>query len=314
VWKARLSASKPTDLENGEVWVPLPVPNSSSGDESSQQAISVLTRHYFEDADSPSQLKSKILPLDIELVENGYLKSLSKENKWSSYPASRITYDTQKNRKPLPSQAWKAGGVAGPPPRDTDIVIGNRIRWLSNFVASHSIDRIPIQSDLRIVPEWYSLKANQIGRPALFVSTISNTNGIGAPDVTYSAGPWRLEKDEALVVEGIMPPAVFGNVLMMNRHLQTIGYEFGRYQSLNRMQLQHLDPKRSVIAADGSMPYRYIVSHRDPGSEHAWLDTDGRRTGVLFYRFMLANLTVPYDLKPKTRVVTFPLSASHLEL
>jgi len=38
---------------------------------------------------------------------------------------------------------------------------------------------------------------------------------------------------------------------------------------------------------------RLVLAHDDPGPEYNWLDSEGRETGIIFYRFMLntAKLT-----------------------
>lgn len=272
VWKARLSAIEPNDLEENEVWIKLPNTTALLLDAGEQASLSCLTRHYFEEEDVPSQLKSKNVELDIVALKNDYLDNILKQQN-EKQAKGKGDWNADVNRQPMYSNEWKAGGVAGPPQKINAADITNRIKWLSNFIRNHSIDRIAAQADLNAVPKWYSLYANQIGRPDYFVSTISNTKGIGAPDVTYSAGPWRLEDDEVLIIEAIMPPCLFGNVLMMNRHLQTIGYQYGRYQSYNRLQLARLDSKVSKFRDDGTLPYRIVVSHRDPGPGFNWLDT-----------------------------------------
>ena len=50
----------------------------------------------------------------------------------------------------------------------------------------------------------------------------ATTAGVGAPDVSYSAGPWKLAPHEALVVDGVFPDGcAFANVLLLNKYLLT---------------------------------------------------------------------------------------------
>lgn len=300
VWKVRLSNIEPDDLEENEIWIKLPNINDLINDAGEEATLSCLTRHYFEEDDVPSQLKSKDIELDIMILKNDYLSKILESNN-EKQGKGKGQWNHHINRNAMYSKEWKSGGIAGPPPRYTAQDVSNKIKWLANFIKSHSVDRIAIQADLGIVPKWYSLFANQIGRPDSFISSISNTKGIGAPDVTYSAGPWRLELDEALIVEALMPPCLFGNVLMMNRHLQTLGYQYGRYQSYNRLQLARLDPNISNFQADGSLPYRLVVSHRDPGPGFNWLDTGKYLLLFLCFSLFGKSIIIFYFRRKKNR-------------
>jgi hypothetical protein len=132
-----------------------------------------------------------------------------------------------------------------------------------------------------------------IGKPDLFIQTAS---GIGAPDVHYAAGPWKLAPHEALVIEGVMPSkddCVFANVLLINKFLQSLDYQHGRSQHFNRRQIKGM-------GADGS--YKLVLAHDDPGPAYNWLDTEGRETGIVFYRYFLATVDLTQAV---TRVVNF---------
>jgi hypothetical protein len=69
-------------------------------------------------------------------------------------------------------------------------------------------------------------------------------------------------------------------------------YDYAHRQiSLNRAQ--------TVLERDGS--YRIVVAHRNPGVPN-WLDTEGRQTGTLYWRFLLPEEEVE---KPHAEVVPF---------
>ena len=104
------------------------------------------------------------------------------------------------------------------------------------------------------------------------------------------AGAW--EPGEALVIEGRFPPCRFANLVLWNRHLQTLEYE-RRRSSLNRRQTR--------LRPDGS--FRMVVAHEDPGLPN-WLDPGGARSGLIFVRDLLPE-TPPGPLE--TRVL--PLAA-----
>jgi hypothetical protein len=77
-------------------------------------------------------------------------------------------------------------------------------------------------------------------------------------------------------------------VVLWNRWMQTYEYR-SRRVSLNRRQMQ--------LGEDGS--YRIVVAHRDPGVPN-WLDTEGRPSGTIFWRFQLPRQAPE---RPRTRVV-----------
>jgi hypothetical protein len=97
----------------------------------------------------------------------------------------------------------------------------------------------------------------------------------GAADIFYAMGRWRLETDEALVMTGTLPSCPFANVMLWNRHMQTLEYR-SRRSSLNQSQIQ-LEP-------DGG--YRIVIAHKDPGVPN-WLDCEGHHSGTIFWRFLL---------------------------
>ena len=81
--------------------------------------------------------------------------------------------------------------------------------------------------------------------------------------------------DQALVMEGTLPPCGFANVALWNMHMQTLEYRNHR-TSLNRAQMR--------FQPDGS--FRVVVAHRDPG-EPNWIDTEGHPIGIVFWRILL---------------------------
>ena len=125
--------------------------------------------------------------------------------------------------------------------------------------------------------------------PVPFVSNVPNTlptpfsfrdSGLavpGAADIHYSMGRWDLAPDQALVMTGTLPSCAFVNVMLWNRHMQTVDYST-RQSSLNRAQV--------VLETDGS--YRIVIAHQNPGVAN-WLDTEGHATGSIFWRYLLAE-------------------------
>jgi hypothetical protein len=89
---------------------------------------------------------------------------------------------------------------------------------------------------------------------------------------------WRLDPDEALVVEVDVPAARYWSL-----QLYTMGWfepidAPGRVTSRNHLQ--------TTVGAGGRV--RSVVAHTDPGVDN-WLDTGGRREGLLILRWFWPN-------------------------
>jgi len=123
--------------------------------------------------------------------------------------------------------------------------------------------------------------------PVPFVATEPNTmpkpfsfrdSGLpvpGAADIFYASGRWVLAPDQALVIAGTLPKCAFANVMLWNRHMQTLEYRTRR-SSINQEQL--------ALEPDGS--FRIVIADGDPGVPN-WLDTEGHPSGTIFWRILL---------------------------
>lgn len=169
----------------------------------------------------------------------------------------------------------------GPRPPWTDDALATRLRDVLAFVRGGALDRIKLANP----PPFVSTTPNELGEPMVFRT--SESESWGAVDIAYSMGPFRLEPDEALVMEGRFPDCAFANVVLWNQHLQAFEYR-DRRVSLNREQTR--------LLPDGS--FRMVIAHRDPGVAN-WLDTEGHREGTVFWRFLLPESKPE---KPRTRV------------
>ncbi len=127
---------------------------------------------------------------------------------------------------------------------------------------------------------------NELPEPMVFQMT--GQNAWGAVDIAYSMGPFKIEPDEALVMEGTLPDCAFANVVLWNKHMQSFEFR-DRRVSLNRKQI--------IPEPDGS--YRIVIAHRDPGIPN-WLDTAGHTEGTIFWRFLLP---IGQPTKPACRLV-----------
>jgi hypothetical protein len=172
----------------------------------------------------------------------------------------------------------------GAPPPLTDARIAGGLRAVAAFVrgatqAKPSMARTPR-------PVYAAEVPNEVGTPTSFRE--AGAGSWGGADIAYSMGWYRLAPDEALVMEGRFPACAFANVVLWNRFRQTFDYRHRRV-SLNLAQ--------TALEPDGS--YRIVIAHRDPGLPN-WLDTEGHREGMIFWRFLLA---AEKPEKPRCRVV-----------
>jgi hypothetical protein len=182
-----------------------------------------------------------------------------------------------------------AGGFHVASPRAavvSDVDMARKLKAVASFVQKHSTE---LEQDPTEAPKWFSFTLNEFGDPAVFRE--ENTGGVGAVDIAYSAAPFKLAPDEALVIRGTMPACAFANVVLWNRYLQTFDY-VDRQTSLNRKQMRTISGD-----GEGDQEYAIVLSHTDPGrpSEYDWLDTMGRSGGTVFWRFLLpkGDVTAP---------------------
>ncbi len=170
-----------------------------------------------------------------------------------------------------------------PPPTPDDASIAASIRRVASFLRGNTLGMPPQTPES--VPKWVSLVPNQFN-PAEKPGDMA----FAAVDNAYTMAPYALRPEQALVIEGRFPTCRFANVVLWNRFLQTYDY-VNRRISLNR--------KQTKLGADGS--YRIVIAHRDPGVPN-WLDTEGRPSGVVYWRFLLPEGEI---VTPKARVVPF---------
>ncbi|MBM4382134.1 MAG: DUF1214 domain-containing protein [Deltaproteobacteria bacterium] len=161
-------------------------------------------------------------------------------------------------------------GSTAPPPPPSDASVAAGIRRVARFL---STTIYPPRRDPAQLPPWVSLVPNQFARAK---KDDSNTKiGFAAKDNVYSTAPFVLAPDEALVMRGRFPKCRFANVVLWNRHTVSFDYRYRRI-SLNRRQTQ--------LERDGS--FRIVLAARDPGVAN-WLDSEGRPSGSVFWRFLL---------------------------
>ena len=172
----------------------------------------------------------------------------------------------------------------GPAAPLDDATLARRIRDASAFL--HSTTEGMRMWDAPSIVPFSSNEPNTVGTPWSFRN--AGVDAAGAVDIFYSAGRFDLKPDQALVMEGRIPPCDFANVMLWNVHMQTLEYRY-RHPSVNAAQLH--------TTGDGE--YRIVIAARDPGVPN-WLDTEGHQRGTIFWRFLLPREDPP---TPRCRVV-----------
>lgn len=100
----------------------------------------------------------------------------------------------------------------------------------------------------------------------------------GAPDILYGGGWWNLADDEALLVECEPPAARYWSIQL---------YAYPWFESLDfANRVSSLTGHQIHVDDDGR--FRVVISARDPGVQN-WLDTEGRREGLVTYRWVFSD-------------------------
>lgn len=163
-------------------------------------------------------------------------------------------------------------GADPAPPPPTEEVIAERLRKAGQYVR----DLIEVEATISAISE--TTAPAEIGKPGASGPTGEVNWAVvnrvqPAPSIGY-AGAWfsDLDDDEAIIVEGVMPPSIYASVQWLNRWMESGDYVHHQVALTDR----ELD-----IAPDGS--FSVTLAHRDPGTG-PWLDTTGIRNGTFVVR------------------------------
>jgi hypothetical protein len=257
-YKVMISATKPPSTWDGD-WMSM-ADALNMTQYSKETALQLVTRHYYERTVSVAADPTMEGTVDIS-----------------------ITLVNPTTAEPYPSPSVEV---------HTDASVARKLKAVKMFVKKHSTE---LEQDPTEAPKWFSFELNQFGDPAVFRDV--NTGGVGAVDIAYSAAPFKLKDDEALIIEGTMPKCAFANVVLWNRYLQTFDY-VDHQTSLNRAKMQSID------GSTKQGKYKIVLSHQQPLHMDGvdWLDTMGRNGGTVFWRFLLPSGNVE---RPVTKVVKF---------
>ncbi|MCB1255762.1 MAG: DUF1214 domain-containing protein [Microthrixaceae bacterium] len=137
---------------------------------------------------------------------------------------------------------------------------------------------------MNFVPDvWASSLNEEIERPNELRHWAEMAGGAvyTEPGIHYVRGSWQLEADEALVIEGSVVPCRYWNILLYSRFLNSLDY---RSRQVSRTS------GNSRINGDR---FSFVISARDPGGAHDWLDTEGRDFGLVVMRWLQPQGDVP---------------------
>ncbi len=112
----------------------------------------------------------------------------------------------------------------------------------------------------------------------------------GDANIFYLQSYWRLEPDEALVVEPArIPRCPYWNLQLSNYWMESLDHRHHRI---------HVNKHTAQYEPDGSV--RIVIAHDDPGARWPnWLETTGHREGGMLFRWVHADEHPPVH----TRVV-----------
>ncbi len=124
---------------------------------------------------------------------------------------------------------------------------------------------------------WAGIQEVLAGRGSnSFQEPDARTDLGGAEENVTVWGAWRIEEDQALVVEVRPPDARYWSIALGNHWWESIDYA-SHQSSLNGHQ--------AVLDADGM--FRAVVARSDPGIAN-WLDTAGHTRGPMIMRYVRA--------------------------
>lgn len=138
----------------------------------------------------------------------------------------------------------------------------------------------------RLFHQWAVSLKEHTNRLPMFDPQVARAAG-GDPNIVYYHGYWRLERDEALVIEVKPPDCDYWNFQLNNHWMESLDYRYFPV-CVNKHSARY--------RADGSV--RVVVAHEDPGVQN-WIDTCGHDRGTMCWRWIRAR----EHPQPQTRVV-----------
>ncbi|MEZ4215606.1 MAG: hypothetical protein R3E88_03930 [Myxococcota bacterium] len=157
-------------------------------------------------------------------------------------------------------------------PTAEDVAAG--IDRVTRWLRSRTLDEAKGRGRL---PAWVSVVPNQFNDAEKPGADLA----YAALDIAYAMAPFHVPPGKALVVHGRFPACRYAGLVLWSRFRQSLDYR-ARRVALNRAQ----------TVTDDAGHYRIVIADRDPGVPN-WLDTGGRQSGMMYWRFLLPEEPVP---------------------
>ncbi len=154
----------------------------------------------------------------------------------------------------------------------TPAMIDEGLKTASLFVAGASL----------LFSKWAKGFKEHVNQLPLFDPDVSNAAG-GDANIIYYHSYWKLEPDEALLIEVKPPDCDSWNFQLNNYWMESLDYRY--FNICVNKAGAHYEP-------DGSV--KVIVAHQDPGLPN-WINTCGHPEGTMLWRW--------YRLKPGEKAV-----------
>jgi hypothetical protein len=138
----------------------------------------------------------------------------------------------------------------------------------------------------KLFQAWASSMVRTTNTLPEFDAAVAKAAG-GDPNIVYYHSYWRLEPDQALVIDVVPPECDYWNFQLNNHWMESLDYRYFPI-SVNKHSAKR--------GADGSV--RIVVAHENPGVEN-WIDTCGHDRGTMCWRWIRPERRVT----PTTRVV-----------
>jgi hypothetical protein len=173
----------------------------------------------------------------------------------------RQTYSDRFTEEPAQLEIHTLTGASTPGPL-TPRQVDQGLKTASMFVGGAALLFARWANDFKkhknLLPQFDPEKSNAAG---------------GDESIIYYHSYWRLETDEALVIE-VLPPACDNwNFQLNNYWMESLDY---RYHNIC------INKHNATCEADGLV--RLLVAHQDPGLPN-WIDTAHHREGTMCWRW-----------------------------
>jgi hypothetical protein len=177
----------------------------------------------------------------------------------------RQTFLDRDKETPAQLSIHRVGGDGLPEPLDAEVIDRNLMN-AANLVAGASF----------LFSGWVKAFQRHTNRLPRFDPDKSTRAG-GDPEIAYYHSYWRLNQDQAMLIEVTPPTCEHWNFQLNNHWMESLDY---RYYTV------HINAHTAQYEQDGSV--RIVVAHQNPGLPN-WLSTTGHVMGTMCFRWIRAE-------------------------